>query len=104
MVTPRDNGRRHGRTVHPAAVLAIASAATGCARAPAAPTFTVFGSFFPAWIVCTLAGIVATLLTRAVFTRIGLDEHLPVKLLVYVAVMLLWSIGLWFVFFGGAVP
>jgi hypothetical protein len=103
MATPRDNGRTRGRTAHPAAAVLIAGAATGCTRAPAAPTSTVFGSFFPAWIVCALAGLVATLVTRVIFVRTGLDEHLPVRLLVYVGLTLLWAIGLWFAFFGGRV-
>lgn len=76
----------------------------GCGRAPSAPAFDVFGSYFPAWIVCTLAGLVATLVSRAVFIRIGLDEHLPVRLLVYLSLTVLWSVGLWFFFFAGVSP
>ena len=76
----------------------------GCQRAPAAPAFDVFGSYFPAWIVCALAGLVAALVSRAVFIRIGIDEHLPVRLLVYLSLTVLWAIGLWFFFFAGVSP
>ena len=98
-----NNGGFRRRVSDPALIVLLAGAATGCAPVPAAPTFVVFGSFFPAWIVCALAGLVAALVMRVVFVRIGLDEHLPVRLLVYVGLTLLWAIGLWFAFFGGRV-
>lgn len=104
MARPSETGRCAWRSSHPATTIALALPLAGCGRAPVAPTFTVFGSFFPAWIVCALAGLVATLVTRAVFVRIGLDEHLPVRLLVYAAATVLWAVGLWFYFFAGVTP
>ena len=90
--------RRSSRSV---SAIALAAVPAGCGRAPAAPSFSVFGSFFPAWIVCTLAGLVVTLVVRAIFVRTGLDEHLPVRLLVYVALTILSAIALWAAFFAG---
>jgi hypothetical protein len=87
-----------------AVVAVLAAAVSGCARTPAAPTFTVFGSYFPAWIVCALAGLVLTLVSRIVFVRTGLDEHLPVRLLVYAALTVTWAVAIWFVAFAGGLP
>lgn len=103
MARPEDNDGCARRPLPAALVVLVAASTAGCARAPSAPSFSVFGSYFPAWIVCTLAGLVATLVTRAILVRSGIDEHLPVRLLVYVALTLLWSIGLWWTFFGGRV-
>ncbi len=104
MARPSDPDRCACRSSHPATIIVLAPLLAGCGRTPLAPTFTVFGSFFPAWIVCALAGLVAALVTRAVFVRIGLDEHLPVRLLVYAAATVLWAVGLWFYFFAGGTP
>jgi hypothetical protein len=89
------------RSSRSASAIALAAIPAGCGRGPIAPSFSVFGSYFPAWIVCTLAGLVVTLVVRAIFVKTGLDEHLPVRMLVYVALTLLTAIALWAVFFAG---
>lgn len=72
-----------------------------CERSPAAPTFSFFGSYFPAWIICTGFGVVAAVVMRKIFIVAGLDEALPVKLLVYASLALIAAVGLWFLWFGG---
>lgn len=74
----------------------------GCDRPPAAPTFVFFGSYFPAWIVCAILGVVVAVAVRKLFIVIGLDEALPVRLIVYASLALMAAVGLWSLWFGGS--
>ena len=73
-----------------------------CQRPPAAPTFVFFGSYFPAWIVCAILGVVVAVAVRKLFIVIGLDEVLPVRLIVYASLALMAAVGLWSLWFGGS--
>jgi hypothetical protein len=55
----------------------------GCMQAQA-PSIPLFGSYFPAWLACAVVGILGAVLVRVVFVFIGLDDRLPLRLLVYV--------------------
>lgn len=67
----------------------------GCDAAVRSPSISVFGSFFPVWILCAVAGVILTAICRAVFIRSGIDEYLPVPALVYLCLAISSSIGLW---------
>lgn len=56
------------------------------------------GSFFPAWLLCAVAGIAGTILVRILFIKMTLDDMLPLRPLVYtcVAVLIAMVIGLGF--------
>jgi hypothetical protein len=56
---------RHHRLVCYVVLLSILPLAA-CARAPA---FDILGSFFPAWLVCVVVGIVFTILARELLRR-----------------------------------
>jgi hypothetical protein len=60
---------------------------SGCV-APQAPVFSLFDSYFPGWMACALLGIVAAIISRAIFIRLGIDDALPARLLVYVCLAL----------------
>lgn len=76
-----------------AAVL-VALLATGCD-----PVINVFGSFFPAWVVCMVTGITLAVAARVVFAATGLEAHLGPLLLVYPSLGLLLTMATWLVFF-----
>ena len=71
--------------------------AAGCSRAP---TFNILGSFFPAWIMCGIVGILLAVLVRLFFVRIKLEDHLLAPLiLVYPCLTAFFTFTLWLVFF-----
>jgi hypothetical protein len=81
--------------------LALSSAApllaAGCSRAP---TFNILGSFFPAWIVCGVIGILLAVAVRLFFVRIKLEDQLVAPLiLVYPCLTALFTFTLWLLFF-----
>jgi hypothetical protein len=72
--------------------------AAGCSRAP---SFNILGSFFPAWIVCGVIGILLTVAVRLFFVRIKLEDQLVAPLiLVYPCLTALFTFTLWLLFFG----
>lgn len=68
--------------------------------ASAAPSFMVAGSYFPAWIVFAFIAVILTVLIRIVLIRLGIDDVMRFKVVVYSALALgLCFASLW-VFFG----
>lgn len=47
-----------------------------------APTLSLFGAYFPNWILCGLIGVVAAGASRLLFVRIGVADAIPAQLLV----------------------
>ncbi|HMF75594.1 MAG TPA: YtcA family lipoprotein [Bryobacteraceae bacterium] len=65
-----------------------------CGRAP---SFDVFGSFFPAWLVCLIAAILLTVFARWLFLRLRLPLAPPI--LIYPSLTALFAFALWLSFF-----
>jgi hypothetical protein len=82
-------------------LLPLALLPAACAPHPRAPSVVVFGSFFPAWIICALLGVIATLILRKLVGLSGLEPFLPAKLAVYALMMVALSVLFWFVLFEG---
>jgi len=59
---------------------------SGCDVPAGAPSLALFGAYFPSWLACAIAGILGAVLVRLVFIPLGLDDVLPVRLPVYVAI------------------
>jgi hypothetical protein len=73
----------------------IATSLSGC-DVRGAPSYVVFGAYFPAWMFLALLAIVAAIVTRAIFVATGLARVLPFQLFVCAAVgvsaaLLAWS-------------
>jgi hypothetical protein len=68
----------------------------GCSRAP---SFNILGSFFPAWILCGVIGILLTVGSRLLFIRIKLEEQLSPLILVYPCLAAFFTFTLWLLFF-----
>lgn len=77
---------------------------TMVAMAPAAaagcdPIVNIQGSFFPAWIVCMIVGIVCTALCRQAFVVSRLEPHVGPLVLIYPSLWLLTTLLTWLVFY-----
>lgn len=75
-------------------VLSTLAALPGC-TALQTPSFYLAGSFFPAWLLCAVLGIIGATLIRVLFIRISLDDVLPLRLLFYtcIAFIIAMAIG-----------
>jgi hypothetical protein len=63
------------------------------------PIFNFYGSFFPAWVICLLTGVICAVLLRFAFAVTGLEEGFVPILLVYPALAFLIACLTWLVFF-----
>ena len=59
----------------------------------------IFGSFFPAWIVCFTAGVALTGVARQGLVATGLAPHLGPPLLVYPSLGVLLTMLTWLLFY-----
>jgi hypothetical protein len=73
--------------------------ASGCRLDAHAPTVDVVGSYFPAWLVCIVIGLVVTIIVRQVLIGFKLDVHLRPAPLVYLSLMIVFTLTTWLMFF-----
>jgi YtcA family len=63
------------------------------------PTVDVLGSYFPAWMVCIILGLILTVIVRELLIALKLNVHLRPAGLVYVCMIILWTMAVWLVCF-----
>lgn len=68
----------------------------GCSRAP---TFSIMGSYFPAWLVCILVGIALAAMVNLVLSRTHREHLLAWPALVYPSLAAFFAFALWLLFF-----
>lgn len=86
--------------VKPLAAILSALLLQGCSQMARSPSIPIFGSYFPAWILCAVGGVVVAVVLRVVLVALRLDEHLPAPPLVYLCTFISASIGLWMIWMG----
>ncbi|MAJ46152.1 MAG: hypothetical protein CBC35_02500 [Planctomycetes bacterium TMED75] len=63
------------------------------------PIFDVAGAYFPAWILCLVAGLLVTMAIRELLLRAGIDQHLFWKPIAYTGCFLTVACWVWLFFF-----
>jgi hypothetical protein len=76
--------------------LAAPLALVGCSHAP---EYSIFGSFFPAWIFCSVGGLLLTTGARALIGRTAIAEHLAAPVLLYLGMSTFVACVLWLLFY-----
>jgi hypothetical protein len=64
-------------------------------EAAGAPSFELFGAFFPAWMFCALAGVLTAVLGRAIFVTTNLSTVLPLQLALCTALGVIGGLLVW---------
>ena len=77
--------------------MALTFAVSGCTHAP---TLDLFGSYFPAWMLCAVAGILAAVIIRQILSLIGIHEFVLAPLLTYTGFAIAAALLLWLFWFG----
>jgi len=65
-----------------------------------APSVNILGSFFPAWLICIVVGLVLTIITRQVLIATRLSPHVGPAPLIYPSLAAVWMFATWLVVFG----
>jgi len=100
--SPRENGaeicgsaiRRQFRAVGIGALLCALSGCSG------SPSQNIFGSYFPSWMLCAIAGLFASILVRQVLAGTNVGRSVPVPILVYLALSMAIGFAVWFIWIG----
>jgi fructose-specific phosphotransferase system IIC component len=75
-------------------LLLVCSPLSSCSRAP---SVDLLGSFFPAWLLCFVAGTVLAALVRLLLLRLNMKVLFPI--LAYPSLAAFFTFTLWLVFF-----
>lgn len=65
------------------------------------PSFDLLGSYFPSWMACMVAGIVAAVLVRFALQRLKWEHQIAPAVLIYPSLAAFFCFTLWLMFFGG---
>jgi hypothetical protein len=65
-----------------------------------APTMDLFGSYFPAWMLCAALGIVAVIIIRQILGFTGINDYVVAPLLTYAGLAVSATLLAWLLWFG----
>ena len=88
-------GRWHWRCPTGLALAILSLALAGCR---VGPSIDVLGSFFPAWMLATVIGLVITGVARQLFIATDLHAYLRPRGLVYACLIILSTLTTWLLF------
>ena len=71
-----------------------------CLRVQPCADIDLFGSYFPAWMLCAVAGILAAVIIRQIIALAGIHEYVLASLLTYTGFAVSAALLLWLFWFG----
>jgi hypothetical protein len=77
--------------------VAIALPVAGCSYSP---TIHLLGSYFPAWMLCAVIGIVSSVVIRQILAMAGINDYVVAPLLTYAALAVSATLLAWLLWFG----
>jgi YtcA family len=77
--------------------IVIALPVAACSRSP---TMDLLGSYFPAWMLCAVIGIVAAVLIRQILSVTGIGDYVVAPLLTYAGLAVSATLLAWLLWFG----
>jgi hypothetical protein len=69
------------------------------AAAAQSPSIDVLGSYFPAWLLCIVVGVILTIFARLLFVAWKIDAHLISRPIVYPCLTVVFAMSVWLLFF-----
>ena len=94
----KERDRRRMTSLRPLAGLSLAAPLllAGCSHAP---EYSIFGSFFPAWIFSAAGGLLLATGARALIARNAIAEHVAAPVLFYLGMATFLACVLWLLFY-----
>ena len=80
-------------------IVLVSFSLNGCSTG-GAPSFDLFGAFFPAWLLCGIVGVAGAVAARVAFVSSGVANALPYQLAVCTAIGAIIALLFWLVGFG----
>ncbi|HXX18392.1 MAG TPA: YtcA family lipoprotein [Candidatus Acidoferrum sp.] len=94
--TKRDQHRMTSLRCLASLSLAAPLLLVGCSHAP---EYSIFGSFFPVWIFCSVGGLALATGARALISRTVIAKHLAAPVLFYLSMAIFLACMLWLLFY-----
>ena len=69
---------------------------SGCAYSP---TVDVVGSYFPAWMMCIILGLISAIIVRLLLIGFGIYPHLRLKPVIFSCMAVFFTLIIWLGFF-----
>jgi YtcA family len=66
----------------------------------ASPAQNMFGSFFPAWMLCAAAGIISAICVHLILSMLGVSRYVIAPPLTYLSVAVAVTLLVWLLWFG----
>jgi hypothetical protein len=88
---------RHRRSAFALWRAVIVLAVSGCSYSP---TQDLFGSYFPAWMLCAAIGIVAAVIIRQILAVAGINPYIVAPLLTYAGLAVSATLLAWLFWYG----
>lgn len=63
------------------------------------PVVEIQGTFFPAWLLCMIVGVVLAVALRPLFVRLGIEPYMGPLPVVYTSLAVLLTLAVWLLFF-----
>ena len=81
-------------------IAAVQVAALGLGGCSTSPAQNLFGSFFPAWMLCTAAGVAGTVILHLVLSALSINQYLIAPPLTYLCMTVAGTLLVWLLWFG----
>jgi hypothetical protein len=94
--TERRRGRQPSLRYLAGLSMAITLVLVGCSHAP---EYSIFGSFFPAWIFCSVGGLLLMAGARVLIARTAIAQHLAAPVFFYLSMAIFLTCMLWLLFY-----
>ena len=82
------------RTRYLPAIATLSGSLQGCTR-HGAPSYEIFGAYFPLWLLSAVLGLVGTLIAHRIFVSTGWAQIVPFQLFVCMAIGLTVAVLFW---------
>ena len=79
----------------PIRVLFVAGGPLSLAGCGGAPSLTIAGAYFPAWLLCGLIAVLVAVIVRVLMVVTGLSNHIPYQLAVCSSIGVLVALVVW---------
>jgi YtcA family len=92
-------GKRAKRSAARLGAIVLLCGLEGCG--PGAPSLSLVGAYFPAWILCSLIGLAVGIIARVVLSATRLAEVVAYPLVLCIAIGAIAGILAWLAFYRG---
>src|SRR5215472_6928460 len=90
-------GSQMNRRRRQAVAVLLLGQTLSCTGCDGAPSVTIAGAYFPAWLLCAIVAVLMAALIRVIMVATGLAKHIPYQLAVCCSAGIIVALIVWHV-------